>query len=536
MSSHVERTRAALVGRSIMASLLLSGIVWAGSDIGVTAPGAPARAEPLRFTISEGEIDNHFYRDGPVAAHVLTKSGTSPRLLFAFPAGNTAVGAWFSAQPEAVSFHVVPGTQLEPVLREAGMRGVSARLRVDAARFRLERALLTNVRIMRDFTVGEETASITPALSDMLAYEIVPGWPLVLRRQTLDGRHVELDLAPEKGTTLAFEDGDVVFVAPTFGPIELTATALTDYEPLTPLPEKDVLRPEVGGSERLREVLTFLSYEEKLLAGSWRFLTYFGRDTLISVFLLLPALAPPAIEAGLGSVLERLAPDGNVAHEEDLGEFAALEHLRRGPPYPRDLSQPIYDYKMIDDDLLLAPAAAAYLLDTSEGRSRAEAFLSKTTSSGTTYRQALRQNLAFVVSNASAYALEPIPENLLAIWAHTTMGQWRDSLLGLAIHGSLAVVALEVAAAALHDPTVAVREVHLGSRTRLPIRRRRGLVLRQAIDGLRRLVVVFVAVRVESSRLRSLLRSHGGGPLALHRVICRRRARRCALGLLSKLT
>jgi hypothetical protein len=90
---------------------------------------------------------------------------------------------------------------------------------------------------------------------------------------------------------------------------------------------------------------------------------------------------------------------------------------------------------MIDDDLLLAPVAAAYLLDTPEGRARAEVFLSKTTSkntsSGRTYRDALRQNLAFVMAHSTPYARKPVPEHLLAIGAFTTMGQWRDSPLGL---------------------------------------------------------------------------------------------------------
>ncbi len=77
-----------------------------------------------------------------------------------------------------------------------------------------------------------------------------------------------------------------------------------------------------------RNALTFLSYKEKFLAGSWRFNTYFGRDTLMSVRLLMPALTPEAVEAGLGAVLTRLSPQGEVAHEEDIGEFAILDHLR----------------------------------------------------------------------------------------------------------------------------------------------------------------------------------------------------------------
>ncbi len=35
-------------------------------------------------------------REGPVAAHLLLRSGLDPRILIAFPAGNSGVGLWFS--------------------------------------------------------------------------------------------------------------------------------------------------------------------------------------------------------------------------------------------------------------------------------------------------------------------------------------------------------------------------------------------------------------------------------------------------------
>jgi hypothetical protein len=69
--------------------------------------------------------------------------------------------------------------------------------------------------------------------------------------------------------------------------------------------------------------LSFLSYENKLLAGAWRFLTYFGRDSMISLLLLNPVLSKGeggAIEAGIAAVLERInQTDGNVCHEETIG-------------------------------------------------------------------------------------------------------------------------------------------------------------------------------------------------------------------------
>src|SRR6202161_914142 len=54
-------------------------------------------SEPrLSFDVDEGLNLNSFLRDGPVAAHLLLRSGSDPRILIAFPAGNSGAGLWFS--------------------------------------------------------------------------------------------------------------------------------------------------------------------------------------------------------------------------------------------------------------------------------------------------------------------------------------------------------------------------------------------------------------------------------------------------------
>ena len=52
-------------------------------------------AAPLQFSIPEGRVENAFYQHGSVAAHLLLSSGEAPRVLVAFPAGNSGVGVWF---------------------------------------------------------------------------------------------------------------------------------------------------------------------------------------------------------------------------------------------------------------------------------------------------------------------------------------------------------------------------------------------------------------------------------------------------------
>ena len=74
------------------------------------------------------------------------------------------------------------------------------------------------------------------------------------------------------------------------------------------------------------------------------------------------------MESAIASVLDRLAPNGEVAHEEDIGEFAVLRNAREGRGR---IATPIYDYGMVDDDFLLAPLAARWLLDDARGRAQA---------------------------------------------------------------------------------------------------------------------------------------------------------------------
>jgi hypothetical protein len=178
-------------------------------------------------------------------------------------------------------------------------------------------------------------------------------------------------------------------------------------------------------------VLTFLSYKEKFLAGSWRFNTYFGRDTLMSVRLLMPVLAPEAVEAGLGAVLTRLSPQGEVAHEEDIGEFAVLDHLRASG---EKSDAPTFNYNMIDGSFMLAPVAAQWLLDDARGGTQAAAFLKRLDGrreNPKTFGADLVGNLKFVLQAAAKFADDPRAPNLIALKPGFDAGQWRDSNDGL---------------------------------------------------------------------------------------------------------
>jgi len=117
--------------------------------------------------------------------------------------------------------------------------------------------------------------------------------------------------------------------------------------------------------------LSFLSYSTKMLAGTWRFLTYFGRDTMIAMLLINDRLSNVALEAGIGAVLERENATGTICHEETIGDYATLTHLLNNVTS----TAPSYSYIMIDSDLYLQPLLAQYFLKVPGGMNRSTDFL-----------------------------------------------------------------------------------------------------------------------------------------------------------------
>ncbi len=403
----------------------------------------------LRFSAPEGRALNEFYRRGPVAAHLVLTPGTRPRLVVAFPAGNSGTAVWFDAKAGEISWS--KDIQLEAaqlMLPDGGtLHGITAEFEARGGPLSIRQAIAGSVRVIRDYEYGNELPR------DALPPPEVAGNSILLQRRRLDGGagyYLSIDL--ETGS-VAHEDERIVLTPDANGRLAMRVTALSGDTPLTPIGEERLLTAAAAPDARLRRMLTFLSYEEKLLAGSWRFDTYFGRDTLMSVRLLAPVLQPAVMEAGLASVLERLNAAGEVAHEEDIGEFAILRRRAAGLP-PGDT--PVFDYKMIDDDFMLPLVAAHYLLDMPAGRERAATFLATRTTTGETYGKSLVRNFQFLVRSTEAFAREPRWTNLVPLKPGVNVGNWRDSEDGLGggrypydVNGALAPAALK-AIARLH--------------------------------------------------------------------------------------
>lgn len=388
-------------------------------------------AEILDFSIREGQIYNQFFRQGPVSAHTVLTSGTQPRLVVAFPAGNSGVSLWFKPAESEVYWHTVDTTRGVRKHNRDGepLYGIESEITVEAAKLTVEKAVLSNVRVIRNYLH-------TRKVPDTIESEVtVDGRTATWYRDRLDGRGgYQLAVVVLQGSLVGGQDTPVIFRAPADQALRLRVLALSGDQPLTPIEMNELLTPDAVEDPLAKKILAFLSYKEKLLAGSWRFCTYFGRDTLLSIRLLMPALTVTTIEAGIGSVLTRLNPDGEVAHEEDIGEFAVL---RRGGEGPGAIDEPLYDYHMVDDDFLLAPIVAYYLLDHAQGRSRAADFLQQQTAHGQTYGEALVSNLRFVLASAQSFGRDPKTSNLIRLKDGVPAGDWRDSREGLG-HGRIA--------------------------------------------------------------------------------------------------
>jgi hypothetical protein len=403
---------------------------------GAGAVGAQS-APLLSFRLDEGRNINSFTREGAVAAHLLLRSGEVPRILVAFPAGNGGVGLWFAKTDHAVKWTLIgaprPITQADEKGRP--LRGIEAQAEVDATMLRVDRAVLSSIRVLRDFE------RLHTAPDEVMAAPVVNGSQLSWARDRLDGTagyrltiealgeaHVSADAitANESGAT----ESDTPGADGRAGSarLRIKITALTGEPPLTPLDGESLLNSRATPDTRSRNVLTFLSYHEKYLAGSWRFDTYFGRDTLMSMTLLAPALHAEAIGSGVGAVLDRLAPDGEVAHEEDIGEFAVLRNMKEGRGR---IDTPLYDYGMVDDDFMLAPLAARWLLDGGVARQRGAAFLAAKGVSGAKVGDSLVRNFVWVVNRTADFAADPVATKLVSIKPGRRTGNWRDSEEGL---------------------------------------------------------------------------------------------------------
>lgn len=293
------------------------------------------------LSLRDPPYSNYFYSDCNVAAQAVITSPLpdsdlsiiGPRLIVAWPAGNSGVCAFFEPQNGvngSLAIELVNSTNGQPlnpvydapskgnVYPSVGIQGI-LRFNSSAA---LTIPILGSIRMIRDFTEGPSL--LYPEIQDAVTFTSNSDGSATLNRIWLDNvTSTKLTFAPNgtnskvtiSNKTVTFTAGDYLF------------SAELDYPQLSQLKSSAVLNnASTDLTTKMLDqtsALSFLSYSEKLLAGAWRFLTYFGRDSMISALLLEPVLSygnGSSMEAVIGSVLERVnRTDGSVCHEETIG-------------------------------------------------------------------------------------------------------------------------------------------------------------------------------------------------------------------------
>ena len=374
-----------------------------------------------------------------------------PRLIIAWPAGNSGVCAFFAPQNGINGslgvelINSTAGQALSPVyvpangLSEYPRVGVSGTIRFNSSAT-LTVPILGSIRTIRDFTEGPSL--LVPKIQSAIQFSSTPDGGVTMSRLWLDNVTV-MDFAfiPQTSSgasavmignqTLNFTAGDYTFYAD------------FNYPQLTQLNASTVFNPSSQGliTQDMDQVksLQFLSYTEKLLAGAWRFLTYFGRDSMIASLLLQPVLSDQAIEAVIGAVLERINStdnDGSVCHEETIGDYATYLNEMMNITS----TAPSYSYIMIDSDYYLPILMDRYFLAPgTNNTSHASALLSTTAgtinpaNANLTYSY-LAQLTAEKLMNIAAQYASPgnqTSTNLAHLKPDQIVGQWRDSTYGI---------------------------------------------------------------------------------------------------------
>jgi hypothetical protein len=248
--------------------------------------------------------------------------------------------------------------------------------------------------------------------------------------------------------------------------------------------------------ERQVKSMELMSAQEKLLAGLPNYATYFGRDMMMSALMLEPVWKPAMLEHVIASVLRKLAPSGEVSHEEALGGQAIRENaaeynklmakhfqqkaqtedagtnnaLEKAEKLLGNLQATTENYRMLDDDFQLPVLAARYLARSDISGVRKQNFLQAAAGKehGASRLALLMRNLVYVSNHSRAYVENPVAENLVDFprldeqrWFS---GSWRDSGPGYA-NGRFAmdinVVWVPKALEAIEKIFAALREMNI---------------------------------------------------------------------------
>jgi hypothetical protein len=450
---HVVVAVATMAFMAALATVLLTTAVSSQNTPPAAEPSPSSCPKaPARLNLLDGPHDNYFYSDCHASSHVIVTSPRvgddldfiKPRLLVAWPSGDSGVLALFepgSGQAGTLAVKVEKGSDSAEALASIYESNADANPRVGvsgAISFNdsaiLSVPVLGSIRSIREVTEGGNTDQI---FQNNFGFAENSDGSASINRTWLDGvTTTTLKFTPLNGAEkVTINRGSAWTLS--FGSGSYRFETSFNYPQLSQLSPQQVLTETASGliaeDPDLTTALAFLSYNNKLLAGTWRFLTYFGRDSMISMLLMQSILSKEAIEAVIGAVIERInRNDGTVCHEEVLGDYASYLNLREGVKS----SKPRCDYKMIDTDFMLPIAMQRYFVDTQPGQQSANGFFAKTATfleenSGQSYASLAQITAEKIMRIAAPFAQNQTKANLIHLRDGEGVGEWRDSGNGL---------------------------------------------------------------------------------------------------------
>ena len=409
-----------------------------------------------QFRIFQAPYDNYFYSDCNTAAQVVITSPVEgsnltvigPRFLVAWPGGNSGLVVFWAPENGVngsltiAAENTTSSTEgtLSPIYNSSDSGGVpqvgiSGSLRLNSTAV-LSVAILGSIRTVRDFTEGPSL--LIPEIQNATTFSLAEDGTLTISRLWLDNETTTtLTFTPPESSSITLSGNSSRFEAGLY-----SFSAYYNYPQLDQLSPEEVLAPDAQGLitqyPDQSSSLSFFSYTTKLLAGGWRFLTYFGRDSMLTLLLMQPVLSEGeggAVEAVISSVLERInRTDGSACHEETIGDYATYLNLQDNITS----TKPQCDYKMIDTDYYVPILIKNYFLDTETGQARSDAFFNTTATDdfgngNLTYAELELINAEKIMNSSAAFAAPggQTQENLIHLKEGQIVGQWRDSTYGI---------------------------------------------------------------------------------------------------------
>jgi len=119
-----------------------------------TQPGDDRAEAPntgLRFSVSEGQSENHFIRQDGISGHLNLRTHPTPRLIVAFPAGNSGAALFFEKAVDDPVWGPVTDIQTFQHQDAAGrtLYGMQADITIEAEELLLKEADVGSVRFLR---------------------------------------------------------------------------------------------------------------------------------------------------------------------------------------------------------------------------------------------------------------------------------------------------------------------------------------------------------------------------------------------------